>query len=193
MNTEHALKEAMAQHVANVHASPMMGRSVRRRSRRATIRLRTAGAALVTATAAVAVPVTMSLTSGPPVSVAATPTPEATDILPAPVTPEPVTTPFVVEGVSVGYLPQGCDTPGECGVWVGVYKDGATTLDQDGRLDGKKVAENTYLNDGNMIARVLDDTHGVLVVLEPSVAEKLDAATLEAELIKVAEGLTLAG
>ncbi|MEO3856753.1 hypothetical protein [Acrocarpospora sp. B8E8] len=74
----------------------------------------------------------------------------------------------------------------------GVEKDGATTLDQDGRLDGKKVAENTYLNDGNMIARVLDDTHGVLVVLEPSLAEKLDAATIEAELIKVAEGLTLA-
>ncbi|MFI6293423.1 PASTA domain-containing protein [Nonomuraea sp. NPDC050790] len=61
---EEELREAMARHVADVHAPPTMGRSVRRARRRHVVRFRTAGAALLTAAVAVTVPVV--LTSGEP-------------------------------------------------------------------------------------------------------------------------------
>ncbi|MFE0146295.1 PASTA domain-containing protein [Nonomuraea sp. NPDC059007] len=60
MNVEEELREAMARHVADVHAPPTLGRSVRRARRRHTIRFRTAGAALVTAAVAVTVPAVLT-------------------------------------------------------------------------------------------------------------------------------------
>ncbi|MFI9559863.1 PASTA domain-containing protein [Nonomuraea endophytica] len=68
MNVEEELREAMARHVADVHAPPTLGRSVRRARRRHAIRFRTAGAALVVAAVAVTVPVTVPvlLASGEP-------------------------------------------------------------------------------------------------------------------------------
>ncbi|MEU7749755.1 PASTA domain-containing protein [Nonomuraea sp. NPDC049158] len=53
---EEAIAEAMATHVAGVHAGPTLGRDVRRRHRAHVLRFRTAGAALVTALVAVTVP-----------------------------------------------------------------------------------------------------------------------------------------
>lgn len=64
MSIEEMLKDAMDRHVADVHAAPTLGRSVRRARRAHTVRFRTAGAALVTAAVAVAVPV--ALNSGEP-------------------------------------------------------------------------------------------------------------------------------
>ncbi|MEZ0072929.1 PASTA domain-containing protein [Planotetraspora sp. GP83] len=60
MKVEEALKDAMASQVAGVYASPSMGQSVRRRSRRNVVRFRTAGAALLTVAVAGAVPVYLS-------------------------------------------------------------------------------------------------------------------------------------
>ncbi|MEU7863573.1 PASTA domain-containing protein [Nonomuraea sp. NPDC049141] len=56
MKVEDALAEAMAAHVADVQATPSLGRDVRRRHRAHVIRIRTAGAALATALVAVTVP-----------------------------------------------------------------------------------------------------------------------------------------
>jgi hypothetical protein len=56
MKVEDALAEAMAAHVADVRATPSLGREVRRRNRAHVLRFRTAGAALATALVAVAVP-----------------------------------------------------------------------------------------------------------------------------------------
>ncbi|GAA0386499.1 hypothetical protein Acor_25980 [Acrocarpospora corrugata] len=197
MNTEEALREAMSEHVAEVHASPMLGRSVRRRSRRTTLRLRTAGAGLVTAVAAVSAPVAMSLTAGPAVSVGAAPVTNAVTATVTPTeTPVVADAGGVVEGVRVGYLPETCDGPGpnDCGIWVGVYGDGDQSLRVDGRLDGRQVAEGTYLDaSGKMITRILDDQHGVLVVIGDDAARELGADTVERELRKIAEGLSLAG
>ncbi|WP_157254669.1 PASTA domain-containing protein [Nonomuraea typhae] len=60
MNVEEELREAMARHVADVHAAPAMGRSVRRARRRRAVVFRTAGAALVTAAVAATVPMVLS-------------------------------------------------------------------------------------------------------------------------------------
>ncbi|MFI6501883.1 PASTA domain-containing protein [Nonomuraea typhae] len=60
MNVEEELREAMARQVADVHAPPTLGRSVRRARRRRTVAFRTAGAALVTAAVAVTVPMVLS-------------------------------------------------------------------------------------------------------------------------------------
>lgn len=67
MNVEEELREAMARHVADVHAPPTLGRSVRRARRRHTIRFRTAGAALVTAAVAVTVPAVLTSNEPQPV------------------------------------------------------------------------------------------------------------------------------
>ncbi|TQS22026.1 PASTA domain-containing protein [Microbispora sp. KK1-11] len=61
MNVEEALRDAMAAQVAGVHASPSLGQSVRRRSRRHVVRFRTAGAAVLTAAVAVGVPVALTV------------------------------------------------------------------------------------------------------------------------------------
>ncbi|MFD1537331.1 PASTA domain-containing protein [Nonomuraea guangzhouensis] len=60
MKVEDALADAMATHVADVQATPSLGRDVRRRHRAHVIRFRTAGAALATALVAVAVPVMLN-------------------------------------------------------------------------------------------------------------------------------------
>lgn len=60
MKVEDALAEAMAAHVADVRATPSLGRDVRRRHRAHVIRFRTAGAALATALIAVAVPAVLN-------------------------------------------------------------------------------------------------------------------------------------
>jgi hypothetical protein len=60
MNVEEALRDAMAAQVAGVHASPSLGQTVRRRSRRHVVRFRTAGAAVLTAAVAVGVPVALT-------------------------------------------------------------------------------------------------------------------------------------
>jgi hypothetical protein len=60
MKVEDAVAEAMATHVADVHAGPGLGRDVRRRHRARTLRFRTIGAALATAVVAVAVPVALN-------------------------------------------------------------------------------------------------------------------------------------
>ncbi|MEV4888474.1 PASTA domain-containing protein [Nonomuraea sp. NPDC055795] len=67
MNVEEELREAMTRHVADVHAPPTLGRSVRRARRRHTIRFRTAGAALVTAAVAVTVPAILTSNEPQPV------------------------------------------------------------------------------------------------------------------------------
>ncbi|WP_327043668.1 PASTA domain-containing protein [Microbispora sp. NBC_01189] len=64
MNVEEALRDAMAAQVAGVHAPPSLGQSVRRRSRRTTVRFRTAGAAVLTAAVAVGVPVALTARPG---------------------------------------------------------------------------------------------------------------------------------
>lgn len=56
MKVEDVLAEAMAAHVADVQATPSLGREVRRRHRAHVIRFRTAGAVLATALVAVTVP-----------------------------------------------------------------------------------------------------------------------------------------
>jgi hypothetical protein len=205
MNIEEALKDAMANHVADVHASPMMGWSVRRRGRRGVITLRTAAAALVTAAVAAGVPVAMVLVSSPVASVGPAPA-VATEVPGDVATQAPgdvalskfdataADGTLVLEGVRFGYMPKDC-VPGnadKCPVWAAVYQDGATSLEQDGRLSGKRVADDTYLSDGNMIARVLDDRHGVLVIMTPDSTRTLSPAAVEEELIKIAEGLSLA-
>ncbi|MFF5212920.1 PASTA domain-containing protein [Streptosporangium sp. NPDC000396] len=72
MRLEEELAEAMQAHVVNVHATPMMGKTIRRRHRTHKIWFRTAGAALVTAAVAGAVPTYLALNAGPaPVTPAA--------------------------------------------------------------------------------------------------------------------------
>ncbi|MBB5075156.1 PASTA domain-containing protein [Nonomuraea endophytica] len=68
MNVEEELREAMARHVADVHAPPTLGSSVRRARRRHAIRFRTAGAALVTAAVAVTVPAVITSNEPKPVT-----------------------------------------------------------------------------------------------------------------------------
>ncbi|HUR08174.1 MAG TPA: PASTA domain-containing protein [Nonomuraea sp.] len=60
MKVEDALADAMAAHVADVQATPSLGKEVRRRHRAHVIRFRTAGAALATALVAVAVPAVLN-------------------------------------------------------------------------------------------------------------------------------------
>uniref|UniRef100_UPI0013B3C00D hypothetical protein n=1 Tax=Nonomuraea lactucae TaxID=2249762 RepID=UPI0013B3C00D len=60
MKVEDALAEAMARHVADVQASPALGRAVRRGHRAHVIRFRTAGAALATVAVAVAAPLALN-------------------------------------------------------------------------------------------------------------------------------------
>lgn len=91
MNVEEALRDAMAAQVAGAHVSPSLGQAVRRRSRRRTVRFRTAGAAVLTAAVAAGVPV--ALTARPdavPVPAAGTGTGAATGTEPAtgPATPD---------------------------------------------------------------------------------------------------------
>ncbi|GGO67971.1 PASTA domain-containing protein [Nonomuraea cavernae] len=70
MKAEEALAQAMADHVADVQASPTLGGAVRRGHRAHVVRFRTAGAALATAAVAVAVP--LVLTTGQPAARPAT-------------------------------------------------------------------------------------------------------------------------
>ncbi|MEV1248851.1 PASTA domain-containing protein [Nonomuraea sp. NPDC049750] len=69
---EEAIAEAMAAHVAGVHAGPTLGRDVRRRHRAHVLRFRTAGAALVTALVAVTVPALINSGEPPKTQHAAT-------------------------------------------------------------------------------------------------------------------------
>lgn len=66
MKVEDALVEAMARHVADVHAPPTLGRAVRRGHRARVIGFRTAGMALVTAAVTVTVAVPLMLNTGEP-------------------------------------------------------------------------------------------------------------------------------
>lgn len=69
---EEAIADAMASHVAGVHAGPTLGRDVRRRHRAHVLRFRTAGAALVTALVAVTVPALINSGEPPKAQHAAT-------------------------------------------------------------------------------------------------------------------------
>ncbi|GAA2215077.1 hypothetical protein GCM10009850_105440 [Nonomuraea monospora] len=95
MTIEDDLAGAMAAHVSSVQAAPDLGRSVRRRHRARTIRLRTAGAALVTAAVAAAVPAAFT---GPSV------TGETANRA---VMTEPPASPRQFGGIRLAYLPDG--------------------------------------------------------------------------------------